>query len=264
MRKVGEPFSLSVALANSSLVLAATGRYAEMAARIHEVDEISRRAGMLVMTSRGLSMAAGPQIELWRDDEGERYAHEALEVSRAANSPQPGISAAIDLALLATRRGNLECARTLVGDIEGKIAVARGGHGWLWKLRLAFVRARIALAAGDAHAALDHANDCLSRARDTSRVKYVALALNARADALECSGDAARAMEDSTEALRVARETRSPALTLQAMAEHLRRRPDEALRREAKAIVERIADALGAEAGARWKTSAPVSQIVDG
>ena len=132
----------------------------------------------------------------------------------------------------------------MVGEVQVAAAKAAGWHGWLWKMRLHQAQAEMAIARGDADAALVLAGETLDRSQATGRVKYQAAALGVRARALLLTGrkhDAILALQDAV--MRV-RPMKDPALLFRTIAALLDVEPTQALAREAAGLAEQIRTAL--------------------
>jgi len=103
----------------------------------------------------------------------------------------------------------------------------------LWRLRLAQARAELANASGDRDETLCQAEIAIQYSNNVGRVKYQALALITRAQALNALGCTPEAIIDLRNALDVSRPTADPSMFLQIAATLLAVDGDDALAPEA-------------------------------
>jgi tetratricopeptide (TPR) repeat protein len=205
---------LMYSLPHLGLALAARGRYDEAQATFDEAARFGREFAIHTLGARALAMSAGYHLDLCDYAGHEALAEEARELARTTGFPPPAASAGIDLLLNYARRGDVGRAEALVDGVATAVEHAAGFHGWLWRLRLAQARAEIALARGEWEDALGWANRAIGQSRTTERPKYLALALGARALALNALGQSALGMESAREALTIACRLDDPALVL--------------------------------------------------
>jgi tetratricopeptide (TPR) repeat protein len=135
-------------------------------------------------------------------------------------------------------------AEKLVESVAASLAQAAGWHGWLWRLRLAEARAEMAVARGAWEEAVHWADQAIAQSRAKGRVKYEAIGLRTRAQALYRLSRTAAALADFSAAVALARSIGDPALFLRTATALLAVDGDEALAVEAARTAARIASAL--------------------
>jgi tetratricopeptide (TPR) repeat protein len=193
-------------------------------------------------------MSAGYHLDVFDFTGNEALAEEARERARALNFTPPVISAGLDLILNFARRREVGRAEALIAEVRESAEKATAWHGWLWGLRLAEALAETALARGDWDATLEWASRAIEQCRRTGRVKYEALGLTTRAQALVVLGRTAAALADLERALGIARRMGDPALFLRTASILLAARESEAIALEARSAAERIATAISDDA----------------
>lgn len=165
-------------------------------------------------------------------------------LARSADFVLAEVSAGLDLLFNFARRKELGRAAKLTDEVAEAVAKARGSHGWLWRLRLAQARAELAHARGDWDETLHLAEFAIQYSLNAGRVKYQALALKTRAQALAALGCTPEAITDLRNALDVTRPTADPAMFLQIAATLLTIEDDDALAQEAYATAQSMSAAL--------------------
>ena len=250
-----------LALQGLGLALAGSGRYDEAALVFDEARQLGREYGVGPFLARSIAVSAGFHLDVFDLAGHEAVAEEARELARSVNFPPALVSASIDLLLNFARRGEASRAEQLVDEVAATVEKAAGWHGWLWRLRLAEARAEIALARGDWEETIRLADDAVERSRG-KRVKYQALALGTRAQALDRLGRGKEAIADLGRAVELARPVGDPALFLRTAAALLALDGSDVLATEARAAAERIAGSLpGDEMRRCFGSSEPVSII---
>jgi tetratricopeptide (TPR) repeat protein len=141
-------------------------------------------------------MSAGYHLDLFDYGANEALAEEARELARSLNFTPPRISAGLDLILNFARRKDIGRAEKLIAEVANVAETATAWHGWLWGLRLAEARAEVALGRGDWDEAVDWATRAIEQCRLRRRVKYEALGLTTRGQALVAVGRTADALAD--------------------------------------------------------------------
>jgi tetratricopeptide (TPR) repeat protein len=238
-RRVGDVTATTLTLPHRALAFACLGRYDEALATFHEGREHGSRHGQHGFVARVLSMSGGTYLALFDYEKAGELAEEACAMGRAASFVPPVISSSLDLALIATRRGDLARARAAVEEVAKPAETAGAWHGWVWRMRLDDLRAEIALRAGEHQLAIEAATRGLERATKSGRPRYRVWSRCIRGAALAALGrDAA---DDFDAALADARAVGEPALILHAMLASLAVRADDALSAEARELVQRIA-----------------------
>ena len=231
-------------LPHLGVALAGQGRYDEALGAFAEARRLGRQYGIDTLLARAIAFSAGFHLDLWDFAGNEALAQEARERARALGFAPPAVSAGIDLLLNFARRGEVGRAEGLLAEVAAEAERVAGWHGWVWGLRLAQVRAELALARGDWAAALHWAGDAIARSRAGHRPKYEALGCNTRAQALLALGRTTEAIADLRRAVTLARSVDDPALLLRPAAGLLAVDGDDALAAEAGAAVRRIVGAL--------------------
>jgi hypothetical protein len=105
------------------------------------------------------------------------------------------VSAGIDLLLNYARCHEVGRAERLLADLVATVEKAAGWHGWIWRLRLAEVRAEVAFARGDFDEAVRGATDAIELNRG-KKIKNEAAGLTTRARALHALGRTRVAITD--------------------------------------------------------------------
>jgi tetratricopeptide (TPR) repeat protein len=228
-------------LPHRALCFACLGRYEEAIATFREGREYGEHYGNRALVARVISMCGGTYVPLFDYEKAEALAEEARAFARAASFPPPLVSSSLDLAVIATRRGDLALARTMLEEVTKPAEAAGAWHGWVWRMRLDELRAELALRAGEHEIAIEAATRGLERATKSSRPKYCVWSRCVRAAALAALGK--QCADDFDAALADARSMNEPALLLHAMRASLAVRPDEALAVEARALLQSIAAA---------------------
>lgn len=258
-RRANDASLLMYSLPHLGLALAARGRYDEAQAVFDEARRFGREYAIHTLLARAIAMSAGYHLDLFDFDQHEALAHEARELARSSSFPPPAASAGIDLLLNYARRGEAGRAEALLGEVAVAVEQASGFHGWLWRLRLAQARAEIALARGAWEDALEWADRAIDQASTTSRPKYRAAGLGTRARALVALGRHTEALGSLQAAVDLARRLGDPALFLRLAGPLYDLGGDAALAAEARAAVDRIAQALpDAELRRRFEAAHPV------
>lgn len=232
------------ALPHLGLTLAATGRYDEAERVFEEARRFGREYGIGTLLARAIAMSAGYHLDVLDYAGNEALAEEARELARSLNFSPPAISAGLDLILNFARRQEVGRAQKLIAEVAEIAEKATAWHGWLWGLRLAEARAELALGRGDWDGTLDWATRAIEQCRLRGRVKYEALGLTTRGQALAALGRTAHARADLTGAVELARKMGDPALFLRCVSVLLALGGSEAVAAEAEAAVHRIAAAL--------------------
>ena len=196
------------------------------------------------LLARAISMSGGYPFSLGDYDTAEHIQLEARDLARSANFAPSIVSPSIDLLLIAARRGDPGGVETLFNETVEASKKNPGWHGWLWELRVSQVRAELAFARGDWEGAVAAATVGIDQCRRCSRLKYEALGLITRAQALWRSNRATEAIADARQAVEVARVTRDPALLLRASDTLLAFDGNDALAAEAKSTVAKIVSGL--------------------
>jgi tetratricopeptide (TPR) repeat protein len=238
-RRVNQVTSMVMTLPHRALSFACLGRYEESLAAFREGRELGERHGARVMLARVLSMWGGTYLTLFDYEQAEAFADQAIALGRAVSFMPPVISSSLDLAIIATRRGDLLWARAALADITKPAEAASAWHGWVWRLRIDEIRAEIALRAGEHEVAIEAAARALERAERCGRPRYRVWSRCLRGLALAALGRAVG--DDFDVAIADARALREPALILHAMRASLAARPDEALAAEARELARAIA-----------------------
>jgi len=231
-REAGDTDSTIFALQVLGLALAGTGAYDEAAQVFDEAARFAREYGIGPFLARATAMSAGFHLDVFDYAGHVAVAEEACEVARSVKFPPALISASIDLLLNQARSGDLSRADLLERDIADAVVRAGAWHAWLWSLRLAQARAELALARGDAEAAIRLADSALLQARGR-RPKYEVLGLLTRASGRIGLGHTNAALPDLQESVRIARSVGDPALFVRSASALLGIEGDDALVSEA-------------------------------
>ncbi|MDP9371493.1 MAG: AAA family ATPase [Chloroflexota bacterium] len=152
-------------LPHLGVALAGQGRYDEALGVFAEARRLGSQYGIDTLLARAIAFSAGFRLDLWDFAGNEALAEEARERARALGFAPPAVSAGIDLLLNFARRGEVGRAEGLLGEVAAAAEGVFGWHGWVWGLRLAQVRAELAVARGDWVTALRWADDAIARSR---------------------------------------------------------------------------------------------------
>jgi tetratricopeptide (TPR) repeat protein len=252
------------ALANLGLALTGQGQYAEAITTFDQARRFAQEQGTREWLARATSMCGGLYLEVNDFAQAEALAEEARELSASLGWPLARVSSDIDLLFNYARRHEIGRTERLLGEVAAAAVDAQGAHGWLWRMRLAAVRGEIALARDAYEDALRAAKDAERQARACGRMKYEALALETRAQALTRLGRKHEALQAAQRAITLVRPTGDPALLLRATTVHLAIEGNDVLFAEAQAARERIARGLP-EGDARQRflaaASTPLSRL---
>jgi tetratricopeptide (TPR) repeat protein len=123
-------------------------------------------------TARSLNMKAGTLRELGDLGSSRAVSEEALEGATAASFPGAQVSARIDLAVLDLLEGELGRVEAALPALFEAAEGTKGWHQWLWTMRLAELRAHLALASGQPADAATMAEEAIALALRPGRVKY--------------------------------------------------------------------------------------------
>jgi tetratricopeptide (TPR) repeat protein len=231
-------------LPDLGLAYASAGRYVEAEQVFAEARRFGREYETWPMLARAIAMSAGWRLSVFDWHTHEALAAEAREMARSANFVPPQVSAGIDLVLNYARRGEVALADRLLPEIDAGMVRAGAWHRWLWRLRAAQARAELSLARGAWDQALEHSEASLAASQTHGRVKYAALALEARAAALLALGRKAEALGDLRRAVELARPSGDPAMLLRVGAALLAVQGDDVLAAEVSAAAAGIHAAL--------------------
>ena len=243
-RKVNDMSVLLYSLPHLGMSLAASGRYDAAQVVFDEARRTGREDRIDSLLSRAVSMSTGYRLDLFDFTGAEELANEAREMALAANFLPCVASASIDLLFNFVRRGEIGRAEGRIDEVAEAVEGAAGFHGWLWRLRLAQVRAELAAAKGQWEEALRASDEAIREAEATHRVKYQALGLEVRARAQRGLGRGQLAIRDLGAGLALARAIGDPALFLRLATALLSIAGDEALAAEARLVMERVVAVL--------------------
>jgi predicted ATPase/DNA-binding XRE family transcriptional regulator len=231
-------------LQDLGLALAGIGQYAEAVQVFEQARQLSQKHEVWPLLARSVSVMAGFHLDLFDYAGSEALAKEARALARSAEFVLAEVSAGLDLLFSLVRRKEVERAAQLADEVSATVEKARGSHAWLFRLRFTQARAELALAREDWPEAQRLAETAIQQSRAAGRVKYEALALKTRAQALAALGRTSEATGDLRHAQEVIRPTGDPALFLQIAAAMLAVEGDDALAQEAYATAQRIRAAL--------------------
>jgi len=245
-RQTSDTANIMFALPHLGHALAGLGRYGEAEQVFAEAQRFGREFGVGPLLARALAVSAGYHLDVFDFRGNETIAEEARELARSFDFPPTQVSAGIDLLLNFARCHEVGRAERLLADVVGVAEKTSGWHGWIWRLRLAQVRAELALARDDFVEAVRCATDAIELNRG-KKIKYEAAGLGTRAKALHALGRTREAISDLRRAVQLVRPTKDPAMFLRAAAELLVIDGDDALAAESAAITDQIAPALPSE-----------------
>jgi tetratricopeptide (TPR) repeat protein len=201
------------------------------------------------------------------------YDQESAELGRTFGQHYPGISALISLGADFVGLGQLERARSHLGEVLARVDAGEfSAHECLWKQRLLYVLAETAYAMGDHGEALRYVDASLSVAVAHWLRKYVAKGWGLRGRIRAELGQADAAGEDLQRAMALAEELKSPSV-IYPIAYDLGRwhesagRDQEAgvLYAKAKGAIDRMVDAIDDHAvQSTFLQSEPVQAVMEG
>jgi tetratricopeptide (TPR) repeat protein len=231
-------------LSHLGLNLAATGQYREAEEIFDQARRHGREYESWPMLARNTAISGGYRLDVFDYAGAERIAEEARELAGTANFPAASYSAGVDLLFNFIRRGELGRVEGLLPTVESGVENSLNWHRWLWRMRLAQVRAEWLLAQRQFDQALEHATAAVANCRTIGRPKYEVLGLITLAEALHGLGHTHEAIQQLRAALDGARPLGDPVLFLRAAVPLLRLDGEDALLREAREVADRIAAAL--------------------
>lgn len=246
-RGANDAFSANFGHPHLGLALAGCGRYAEAAAVFEEAKQMGMKHEIWHFRARAMAMSAGFHLDVFDFEGNERLAHEAREQARSAPFRPSEVSATIDLAFNAVRRGCVSRGEALAKEAGSLITQVAGWHEWLWRLRMKQVQAELACARQEWTAALKLASEAICASQAHDRLKYVAAGMETRARALAALGRKHVAITDLRRAIKLAWAMGDPALLLRIAVPLLAIAGDDALFSEARATARQILAALPSE-----------------
>jgi hypothetical protein len=257
-RSSGDTTFSMYALTHVGLNMAAAGRYVDASKAFHEARSFGRKYGALPMLARATAMAAGLHLTLFDFEGAEALQAEARELGRSVGFAPSVVSAGIDSLLTFARRHEPGRAERLLEETAAAAASTADWHQWLWQLRLTQARAELALAREAFDEAIATATDSVEQSRVRRRPKYEALGLIARARGLHALARTRDAIADANTAVTVADRTADPALLLLALDALIVLDGSDDLTTRARAVNDRIYDALPDETMRRCFSEAEV------
>ncbi|HEY3290908.1 MAG TPA: hypothetical protein VGK87_12325, partial [Anaerolineae bacterium] len=250
-------------LQDLGLALVGTGLYTEADNLFDRSRQLCQEHDDRPLLARALANKAGFRLDVFDYAGNEALAEEARELARSVDFVVTVVSAGLDLMVNFARRGEVSRAEKMLVEVNPAVEKAGGSHGWLWRLRLEQARAELAYARGDWDETLRLAEISLQYSRASGRVKYQALGLNTRAQALIALGRTSEAIVELRNALELTRPTGDVAMFTRIAANLLAIAVDESLAREAHAKVQRIVAELPNDEMRRvFMAAAPVQQII--
>jgi eukaryotic-like serine/threonine-protein kinase len=259
---LGDASTQVILESNLGLTLSGLGRYEDADDSFERSCKLAQRFGLTTLLARSVSTSAGYRIDVYDYDEAERRANHAREVGRAIEFATPRVSAAIDLAAIAVRRGELDRALSILSEVREAINHGPGFHGWIWRGRVAVIYAEIFAARGDWQTALWIAQSSIHGFEAVARVKYRLHAEQLAVRALTALGRADEALALARASLTRTREYPNPAIALRAAAAYLDISRDEGVRSELVAAADRVERALPSEtAKAAFRRGAPLGRV---
>ena len=261
-RELNDRSELSSLLPALGLSLSAVGRYREAIEAFAEAQQVARELNNEIHVLAAFTKTVGFRIDTYSYEDAKAI---SLQVYGPAGSidnyPYVAISTGIDLILIAARTRTPEDGDKVLANILGRIDTEHGRHGFLWRMRIAVARAELELAKGHSEAAIELAEEGLMRSRQSGRIKYEALALEARGNALIELGRRNEGIANLREAIEVARPTGDPAMFLRAATLLLAVDFDGDILAEAEAAAQRIKSNLPDEMLAPFEASEAVRLI---
>ncbi len=230
------------------LAYAARGQYTTAEQVFAEARRFGNEFETWPLLARSIAMSAGWHLSVFDLSGHAVLAQEARDLARSVNFVPPLVSASIDLVLNYARQGEVAQAERLWPDIEQAVERAGSWHRWLWRMRVAQARAEVALARGAWEHALSLAQVALDVSQAHGRVKYVVLALEAKAKALTQLGQRQEAINALRRAVAVTRPTGDSAALVRAGAALLALDGNDALAQETRQAFDSTLAALPNEA----------------
>ena len=260
-RQTSDTANIMFALPHLGHALAGLGRYGEAEQVFAEAQRFGREFRVGPLLARALAVSAGHHLDVFDFRGNETIAQQARELARSFDFAPTQVSAGIDLLLNFARCHEVGRAERLLAEVVGAAEKAAGWHGWIWRLRLAEVRAELALARDDFNEAVRCATEAIELNRGR-KIKYEAAGLETRAKAFHALGRTREAIADLRRAVQLVRPTGDPAMFVRAAAELLAIDGDETLAAETAGITERIASALPSEEMRQRFESSPGVRVV--
>jgi tetratricopeptide (TPR) repeat protein len=260
-RDAGDTDSAILALQVLGLALSGTGAYDEALQVFDEAGRYGREYGIGPFLARSTAMSAGFHLDVFDYAGHTAIAEEAREIARSVNFLPALTSAGIDLVFNLARNGDVARAQDLERDVADTVVRAGAWHAWLWRVRLGQARAELALARGDAEAAVTLAEAALEQARGR-RPKYEVLGLVTRASGLVKLGRTIDALNDLRDAVRLARTVGDPALFVRSASALLAVDGDDAVLADARSAARHILSRLPTEdLRRRFQAAEPVQRL---
>jgi tetratricopeptide (TPR) repeat protein len=259
--RVGDWHTAVVVQGNRALALAGQGRYVEAEEGFARAVSMAERFGLTTLAARTVSLSAGYHLDLFDLEGGEAKARQAAERGALLEFATPRVSAKLDLAAIHAQRHEVAPARALLDALAPAVEAGTGFHGWLWRGRMAMLRARLTALSGDGARALDEAAAAIEQCRRVRRVKHEMLARTLRAGILAELGRANDAATDLRAALDEVKTSADPAMRLRLCLGLLDLGPDERVRAEAEALACRIESALPKAVAERFRASSELREL---
>ena len=160
-------------VSNVGLALAGLGRHEEALTEFAEGAALGRELELAPRwTARLLNMWAGTLREVGDLEGARRLNEEAVELASSAEFPGAIASGKIDLLFSDLATGEVGRAAFAWPELWQTAVQTRGWHEWLWRVRLAEVKAEIEFAQGKAEEAAAAALAAVALAESFGRVKY--------------------------------------------------------------------------------------------
>jgi tetratricopeptide (TPR) repeat protein len=158
--------------ATLGISLAGRGRFEEGIARLAEASDTAKRCGLVTLHARTASISAGWHFDIFDHEGAAAAAREACEIGKNLEFSTPRVSAMIDLAIVASRNGDVAESERCLASVAEAVRTGAGFHGWIWRCREAFVRAELATVARRWDEAVSLARIAVDQAVAVRRTKY--------------------------------------------------------------------------------------------
>jgi tetratricopeptide (TPR) repeat protein len=194
------------------LTLAAMGRTEESMDLLDRIIERARELGQPRWAAGPLNYSSQSYRDLYLVDEARRRNEESLEmVTTHGEWGMPRLQGSIDLLLADLMQNEVGQAQAAWPELWEAAINGKTWRPWLGGVRLALVRAEIALETEGPETSIDWAHETIVRAAATGRIKYEMLARAVLGNALMQLGRAPEAIPEVRTAVRIADRLGTPA-----------------------------------------------------
>jgi class 3 adenylate cyclase/tetratricopeptide (TPR) repeat protein len=202
-----------------ALTLSAMGRTEDSMTMLDHIIERSRELGEPAWAAAPLNYSSQSFRDLYMVDEARRRNEESLEMVAAHGEwGMPKLQGSIDLLIADLMDGEVGRAQARWPELWDAAINGKTWRPWLGGIRLAWVRAQMALQANDTETAIEWAGETLERATSSGRIKYELLARTVLAEVFPRVGRSTEAVREGKRSVEIADRLGTPALRWQTRA----------------------------------------------